>query len=126
MRLLLDTHVFLWWRADAPELPERVRETLGDSSNDAYVSSAVALEIIIKRALGKLIFDGSVADAVAEEGFFPLPIALAHTDEVARLPEIHRDPFDRLLVAQARVESLTLVTADPQIRKYSSVGFLDW
>jgi PIN domain nuclease of toxin-antitoxin system len=91
VRLLLDTHIFLWWR----------------------------------RGLGKLEFDGRVADTVAEEGFLPLPVELAHTDEVARLPDIHRDPFDRLLIAQARIESLTLVTVDPRVRQYPGVAFLE-
>ena len=125
MRLLLDTHMFLWWRADAPQLPARVRAAVRDAANDVYVSGAVAWEIVIKRALGKLEFEGSVADAVDEEGFLPLPIGLAHTDEVARLPAIHRDPFDRLLVAQARTESLTLVTEDPRVLRYPGVAFLE-
>jgi PIN domain nuclease of toxin-antitoxin system len=125
VKLLLDTHIFLWWRADAPELPERVRDAVADTANDVYVSSAVGWEIVIKRALGKLEFDGRVADAVAEEGFLPLPVQLVHVDELVRLPDIHRDPFDRLLVAQARLESLTLVTGDPRIRQYSGVAFLE-
>ena len=125
MRLLLDTHMFLWWRADAPELPDGMRAAVIDAANDVYVSGAVGWEITIKRSLGKLDFEGRVADAVLEEGFIPLPIQLAHTDEVGRLPDIHRDPFDRLLIAQARIESLTLVTADPQIRKYPGLACLE-
>jgi PIN domain nuclease of toxin-antitoxin system len=117
--------MFLWWRASAPELPARARAAVLDGANDVYVSAVVAWEIVIKRALGKLEFDGSVGDAVEEEGFLSLPIGLAHTDEVARLPAIHRDPFDRLLVAQARTESLTLVTGDPNVRRYPGVAFLD-
>jgi PIN domain nuclease of toxin-antitoxin system len=125
VRLLLDTHVFLWWRADAPELPAAARTAMLDRANDVYVSAAVAWEIAIKRALGRLEFEGRVADAVAEEGFLPLAIQLAHADEVSRLPALHRDPFDRLLIAQARTESLTIVTADPVFRKYVGVGFLE-
>lgn len=125
MRLLLDTHIFLWWRADAPELPARAREAILDETNDVYVSTAVAWEIAIKRGLGKLDFEGRVADAVAEEGFLPLPLELAHADEVTRLPDLHRDPFDRMLIAQARVESLTLVTSDPRIHRCSGVAFLE-
>jgi PIN domain nuclease of toxin-antitoxin system len=125
VKLLLDTHIFLWWRADAPELPSRIREAVSDAANDVYVSAAVAWEIVIKRALGKLEFDGRVADAIAEEGFLPLPVQVSHTDEVARLSDVHRDPFDRLLIAQSRVESLTLVTSDPRIRQYTGVAFLE-
>jgi PIN domain nuclease of toxin-antitoxin system len=124
VRLLLDTHIFLCWRADAPDLPERARAAILDVTNDVYVSGAVGWEIVIKRALGKLDFDGTVGVAVAEEGFTPLSVDLAHVDEVARLPGHHRDPFDRLLVAQAIVESLTLVTADPQVRAYDAASFL--
>jgi PIN domain nuclease of toxin-antitoxin system len=125
VRLLLDTHVFLWWRADAPELGRAARAAIGDAGNEVFVSAAVGWEIVIKRALGRLDFDGAVAAAVAEEGFAALPIAVSHVDEVARLPEHHRDPFDRLLVAQARVESLTLVTADPLVRRYAGIALLD-
>jgi PIN domain nuclease of toxin-antitoxin system len=125
VRLLLDTHIFLWWRADAPDLPTVARTAMLDPANEVYVSGAVAWEIAIKSGLGKLDFEGRVADAVLEEGFVSLPIQLAHADEVRRLPDLHRDPFDRLLLAQARIESLTLVTADPQLRRYPSVAFLD-
>jgi PIN domain nuclease of toxin-antitoxin system len=124
VRLLLDTHVFLWWRADAPELPLRARAAIIDVANAVYVSAAVAWEVAIKRALGKLDFDGSVADAVAEEGFLPLPIQLHHADELARLPNHHRDPFDRLLIAQARTESLTMVSCDVQIGRYPGSALL--
>ena len=125
MRLLLDTHAFLWWRADAPQLPATFRAAVLDVSNEVYVSAAVAWEIVIKRALGKLEFAGAVADAVAEEGFVPLPIALRHSDEVAHLPDHHRDPFDRLLIAQARLESLTMVTSDAVFRRYPGIALLE-
>jgi PIN domain nuclease of toxin-antitoxin system len=125
VRLLLDTHVFLWWRADAPELPASARLAMLDTSNEVLVSAVVAWEITIKRALGKLDFEGRVADAVAEEGFASLPIELRHADELTRLPAHHRDPFDRMLVAQARIESLTLVSVDPAFRDYGGVAFLE-
>lgn len=125
MRLLLDTHVFLWWRADAPELPERARAAVLEAANEIYISAAVGWEIVIKRGLGKLEFEGSVREAVAEEGFSTLAMQLAHIDEVALLPEHHRDPFDRMLVAQARVEAMVLVTYDPTVRKYDGVTFLE-
>ncbi len=125
MRLLLDTHVFLWWWSDAAELGASARAAIADPANEVFVSAVVAWEIVIKRALGKLGFEGTVATAVAEEGFTTLPVSVAHVDEVARLPDHHRDPFDRLLVAQARVESLTLVTSDPFVRRYEGVALLD-
>lgn len=122
MRLLLDTHVFLWWRADAPELTETIRAALLDPENEVLVSAVVGWEIVIKRALHRLDFEGSVADAVGEEGFTPLPIRMRHVDAVADLPPLHADPFDRLLVAQALAESLTLVSADGMIRRYPGIA----
>ncbi|MBI2376195.1 MAG: type II toxin-antitoxin system VapC family toxin [Deltaproteobacteria bacterium] len=118
MKLLLDTHVFLWWRADSPKLKAKVRNAIAAGDNEVFISGAVAWEIVIKRALGRLEFDGSVGAAATEEGFAPLPITLAHADEVARLPDLHRDPFDRLLIAQARREGLTLVSHDKNIQAY--------
>lgn len=124
MRLLLDTHAFLWWRADAPELPAIAKSAILDDANEVFVSAVVGWEIVIKRALGRLEFDGRVEVAVAEEGFEPLPITLVHVDALAHLPGHHRDPFDRLLVAQARAESLTLVTCDPLVQRYAGVASL--
>jgi PIN domain nuclease of toxin-antitoxin system len=125
VRLLLDTHAFLWWRADAPELSAAARQKIANEANEVFVSAAVAWEIVIKRALRRLEFAGAVSRAVDEEGFSHLAITTAHTDEVATLPGLHRDPFDRILVAQARVESLTLVTRDPSMRSYDGFVVLD-
>ncbi|MBN1461092.1 MAG: type II toxin-antitoxin system VapC family toxin [Armatimonadetes bacterium] len=125
MRLLLDTHAFLWWRLDDPALGAETRAALADRGNTVLISAAAAWEIVIKRALGKLEFEGSVSDAIAEDGFEPLPITPAHVDEVAALPDLHRDPFDRMLVAQARCEGLTLVTRDPAILAYRGFGSLE-
>ena len=124
MKLLLDTHVFLWWRSDAPDLKGKVKNALLDPATEVYVSAAVAWEIVIKRALGRLLFEGSVGMAVAEEGFHLLPITVAHVDEVAALPEHHRDPFDRMLVAQARREDLTLTTHDRIMKRYEGFDLL--
>lgn len=122
--MLLDTHVFLWWRLDAPELKGASRDAILDPSNQVLVSVAVAWEIVIKRALGKLEFDGTVAAACAEEGFGSLPATVTHIDEIARLPSIHTDPFDRLLIAQARADRLTLVTHDTQVQAYDGFDLL--
>lgn len=124
MRLLLDTHVFLWWRLDAPELGPAARSVLEDPATRVYVSAAVGWEIVIKRALGRLEFEGDVHAAIVEEGFDPLPIRVEHADAVADLPALHADPFDRVMIAQARLEGLTLVTHDRIIRRYENVPLL--
>ena len=122
MRLLLDTHAFLWWRLDAPNLALGAKAMIGDPENEVFVSSVVGWEIVIKRALGRLTFVGSVLDAVREEGFSSLDVSLRHTDGLSALPLLHRDPFDRLLVVQARTEGMALVTRDDNILAYE--GFV--
>ena len=122
MRLLLDTQTFLW-AVGAPErLSSRARRAIQLESNEIIVSAASAWEIAIKVGLGRLdLPDGPqrfVPDQMAANAFEPLAIQLRHALQVAELPDIHRDPFDRLLVAQASVEGLVLVTADRQLRKY--------
>lgn len=117
MRLLLDTHVVLWWLTGAPELPADVSEML-DHEPDVYLSAASVWEVGIKQAVGKLDGPADLTDLLRAAGFVPLAIDATHAAAVARLPLIHRDPFDRILVAQARCEELTLVTRDPWCRKY--------
>ena len=124
MRMLLDTHVFLWWRMDAPQLEEAARSALTDVRNEIFISAAVAWEIVIKRALGKLEFHGDVRAAIHEEGFAALPIRVEHCDALAALPPLHRDPFDRVLIAQAVTERMTLVTHDEQVKRYEAVPIL--
>jgi PIN domain nuclease of toxin-antitoxin system len=119
MRLLLDTHVFLWWRTNRvmrPDAMEAIR-----SANEVFVSAASAWEVAINAAAGKLRLDAVFADGVAASGFEPLPIDFQHAAVAAELPPHHRDPFDRMLVAQARVERLTLVTHDRQLEPYGGV-----
>ena len=124
MKLLVDTHVLLWWLADAEELPADQRRLIADSRNMAFVSAATVWEIEIKRALGKLRITPDWLDALDAEEFRPLPVTWQHARRVARLPDIHRDPFDRLLVAQAMEEGLLLLTCDETVRRYgvSAVG----
>ncbi|MBS2022192.1 MAG: type II toxin-antitoxin system VapC family toxin [Deltaproteobacteria bacterium] len=117
MKLLLDTHVLLWW--DQDELPARVVRRI-QGAEQVYVSAATAWEIGIKRTLGKLKGKGRVADVLADYGFLELPITIAHAERVESLPQIHRDPFDRILVAQALEESLVLVSDDERIREYGA------
>jgi PIN domain nuclease of toxin-antitoxin system len=115
--LLLDTHVVLWWLADTPDLSEQVKTQL-DHQPAAYVSAATIWEIAIKQALGKIEGPPDLPERVRDSGFRELPVTAAHAMAAGRLPLIHRDPFDRMLVAQARCESLTLVTRDSHCQQY--------
>ena len=124
MQLLLDTHALLWWLRGDDALGAAAREAIADEDNLIFVSAAATLEVAIKRSLGKLEAPADVDRWAADEGFEELPIAVAHAVASAELPPHHRDPFDRLLIAQAREENLTLVTADAQIRRYD-VATLD-
>ncbi|EME70233.1 PilT protein domain-containing protein [Paramagnetospirillum caucaseum] len=119
MRLLLDTHVVLWWLADDPALPRTIRAALADPSVEALVSAATAWEIAIKRALGRLDFPADELESILKDnGFKPLPITTAHAVAAGALPRHHADPFDRMLVAQAACESLTLASVDPMVARY--------
>lgn len=118
MNVLLDTHIALWWLADDPSLSKTVRHHLRDTSNLVFVSAATVWEVAIKASIGKLEIDDSWIDALTTDGFQQLPITWAHADHVRKLPMIHRDPFDRILVAQAIEERLTLITADETIPTY--------
>ena len=119
MLLLLDTHAFLWWNADDPALGPNARTAIADSGNIVFVSAATAWEIATKRESGKLDAPGDIVDWIRQGGFTEIAIELEHAVLSAELPKHHRDPFDRLLVAQAAIEELTLVTADTEIVKYS-------
>ena len=116
MNVLLDTHVLIWWDEGSP-LSRRGRAAILDA-DQVFVSAASAWEVAIKAALGKLRSTRTVAQAAGEAGFTELPILFRHAEQVARLTPHHRDPFDRMLVAQALDEGLTLVTRDPVFRAY--------
>lgn len=116
MRLLLDTHVLIWWD-DGARMRADARRAIRDAE-DVYVSAVTGWEVSIKTALGRLRARRTVAAAIRESGFVELPVTLAHAEVLAGLPDHHRDPFDRMLVAQATAEDLTLVTRDPWIAKY--------
>lgn len=122
MKALLDTHTFLWWNLDAPELSATAREFIADSQNEIFISAASGWEIAIKYGKGRLklpeppeIF---IANRLTLHNFAPLPIQLSHAAAVYQLPHIHQDPFDRLLIAQSQLEKLPLLTADSNIAKY--------
>jgi len=117
-RLLLDTHAFLWWLADAPQLGELARKAIGDERNDVFVSAATGWEVAIKRAAGKLQAPDNLDAMVEDSGFSHLPITFFHGEQAGALPMHHRDPFDRMLIAQAQAEGLIIVTKDPYIPRY--------
>jgi PIN domain nuclease of toxin-antitoxin system len=117
LRLLLDAHVLLWWLSSSPKLPRHARAGI-EVCEVAYVSAATVWEIAIKVAARKLEFRGDMEEQLALNNFHPLPITVIHALVAAKLPRHHADPFDRMLVAQASFESLTLVTADPQLAVY--------
>lgn len=116
-RLLLDTHVFLWWRIDDAQLMGPARAAIAEAAI-VFVSAASAWEAEIKASLGKLELPEPIEAGVADSGFDKLPIAFSHARAAARLPRHHTDPFDRMLVAQAMTEGLTLVTHDRRIEPY--------
>jgi len=115
--LLLDTHVVLWWLLDDTTLPEELKARLDDDP-EVWVSAATVWEVGLKESIGKLQGPPDLLDEIAQSGFRRLPITFEHAVAVGRLPLLHRDPFDRMLVAQARCDGHTLVTRDPQIHRY--------
>ena len=122
MKVLLDTHTFLWWIADSPRLSARAREVIRDSNNELFFSAASGWEIAIKAQLGRLQLPDNleqfIVDQLSLNTILVLPIQLRHALHVYTLPQHHRDPFDRMLVAQSQVENLPILTTDPQIAQY--------
>ncbi len=123
MRALLDTQVFLWWNLDVPKLSRRAFDLIGHEANDVYVSVASAWEIGIKYAKGRLMLEDAepgdwVPSRIALDSLQTLSIELSHALRAGALPPIHRDPFDRLLIAQAQIEGLPILTSDPNIARY--------
>jgi PIN domain nuclease of toxin-antitoxin system len=112
VRLLLDTHVLLWWLADDRRLGKQARALIAAADNTIYVSAASAWEISIKRTLGKLKAPASLDSTIEDAGFEKLVIEFQHGERAGALPPLHNDPFDRMLIAQALTEELVLVTAD--------------
>lgn len=123
MRLLLDTQVLMWWQFQLRQLRHDVAELIR-ATDLVYISAASAWEAEIKRKHGKLDFPGDFADVLTGNGFTELPITMRHAAEAATLPLHHRDPFDRMLIAQAMIEECTLVTADRRLEVYG-VPFVD-
>ncbi|MCP4361772.1 MAG: type II toxin-antitoxin system VapC family toxin [Chloroflexi bacterium] len=120
MNLLLDTHAFLWAIDDNPKLSQRARAAIVDGNNVVFVSAATAWEISIKKGIGKLkVPQGDYLEELRLHRFTPLNITTEHALAIDGLPHHHKDPFDRMLVAQAKVENLTLVTHDPKLKAYT-------
>ena len=117
-RILIDTHVLLWWLSGNASLGKLSKEMIADPTNEVFVSGVTPWEISIKRKKGLLEAPNDLDGIVENEGFSKLPISLFHGEEAGNLEEIHRDPFDRMLVAQAKAEGLELLTADKIIPKY--------
>ena len=122
MKALLDSHAFIWWVLDMPNLSDLCRDILVDGDNDIFLSAASVYEIAYKAAQGRLSLPIDPAEYVqtrlATNGFESMPIGLGHALRAASLPRIHGDPIDRILVAQAQLEGLALLTADPAIGQY--------
>lgn len=123
MQVLLDTHVFLWWIDNNPQLSAHARTIISDSSNQLFVSTVSSWEIAIKSQTGKLglptNLEQFITDQIQRNGMSVMPIQLAHTLAIYRLPLIHRDPFDRMLVAQSQSEDVPILTVDPLITQYA-------
>ncbi|MFV1860013.1 MAG: type II toxin-antitoxin system VapC family toxin [Anaerolineales bacterium] len=122
MNLIVDTQVFLWWLVDDGALSERARDLMRDAGNTLYLSAVSAWEIAIKAALGRLELSGDptivVPEQMAANSIEPLPMQISHALHVNSLPPHHRDPFDRMLVAQSQIESLPILTSDARIGHY--------
>lgn len=118
MKFLLDTHILLWWMQDSPELPPEARDLVRDPANTIFVSAVNLWEIRIKEAIGKIRLPANFDEVLAKEEFETIALTADHVSELARLPLLHRDPFDRILIAQARATRITLLTADSEIASY--------
>lgn len=122
MKALLDTHTFLWWIIDSPKLSSRVCEIISDGNNDLFLSAASGWEIAIKTQLGRLQLPDDlerfISDQLTANAIQSLPIQMGHALHVYTLPSHHRDPFDRMLVAQAQLEDLAILSADSRVAQY--------
>jgi PIN domain nuclease of toxin-antitoxin system len=119
VNLLLDSHAFLWWLAEDAKLSAGARQAVADPLAIVHVSAATVWELAIKASLGKLDLDGAdLVEEIAENGFVELPMTARHALAAATLPRHHEDPFDRMLIAQAQIEGMTIVTRDPAFGAY--------
>ena len=123
MRALLDNHAFLWWITNDPRLSKKVREIISDGENELFLSVASGWEMAIKAGLGRLQLPSNLEHFILEQmalnAIESLPVQMSHALHVYKLPAHHRDPFDRMLIAQAQLQNLPILTVDPQIARYS-------
>lgn len=120
MNLMLDTHVLLWWLDDNPALAQKARIAIADGANMVFVSAAVIWEIRIKQTIGRLVLPANFRIVLEQQPFHSLPVTADHAHALEDLPFHHRDPFDRILIAQSRTEGFTIVTHDPVFAKYKT------
>ena len=123
MKYLLDTHVVLWVAENSPFLSERAKDVILDKSTEIYVSVVSAWEVAIKLGTSKLRLDGGLSEffrMIDDNGFITLPVERDYLLQLQNLPDFHKDPFDRLIVATAVIENMTLITADENIHRYST------
>ena len=125
-KYLLDTHIFLWWMSDSEKLSQEVFDIISDTSNQIYISSATIWEIAIKEALGKIKVDADLNSAIEANGFMELKISAICANATKRLEQIHRDPFDRMLISQALEGDMILITVDRFIVQYKDVKLLSF
>jgi len=122
MNVLIDTHTFLWWNSEDAQLSLRARGIIADGRNEVFLSAASVWEIVIKTAKGRLVLPEPPSQYISRRmnlfRFRPLPIQISHAAHVYELPPYHNDPFDRILIAQSRLESFPLLTNDEDIRRY--------
>jgi PIN domain nuclease of toxin-antitoxin system len=117
-RILLDTNILIWWLRDAPEMGEKAKKLISNRQNQLFVSAVSLWEIQIKRSIGKLSAPDGLLEIIEDEGLVIIDISGQHAEQIGNLPNHHRDPFDRMLIAQAQVEGLTILTSDKQIKQY--------
>lgn len=118
MRILLDTHVLLWWLMDDPHLPGAFQVAIADADNEVFVSAVTHAEIAIKRSLGKLDAPWIPDELLADNGIIGMSFTSSHATRMLDLPFHHRDPFDRMLIAQVALEDVAFATVDPRCRQY--------
>lgn len=119
-RYLLDTQIFIWWMEKAAKLHQKIKAVLADPENQIFLSVGSVWEMMIKKAKKKLKLPKDVEAGITQSGFTLLPVELTHVLQLETLPNLHKDPFDRLLIAQALVEKLTLITSDEKMWKYQA------
>ena len=119
MKLLLDTHTLIWWLANNPTLSQAAKKAISNPDNLVFISAASAWEMAIKRSLGKLDAPDDLERQIKNHNFQPLPITITHGLAVEKLPHHHNDPFDRIIIAQATWESMTVITRDQKFSSYN-------